>query len=98
MPRQPEVDSVVVDFEAGLWQAIREAMPGREIHGCAFHWTQVVWRKATEIELSSAYRHDDGTNDLIRMVLGLPFLPENHRAPAFRQIRGLASTPQLEVH
>nr|XP_034299172.1 uncharacterized protein LOC117680748 [Crassostrea gigas] len=96
MPRQPKVDSVVVDFEAGLWQAIRETMPDLEIHGCAFHWTQAVWRKATEIGLSSAYRHDDGTHDLIRMVLGLPFLPENHIAPAFRQLRGLATTPQLE--
>uniref|UniRef100_A0A8W8L892 MULE transposase domain-containing protein n=1 Tax=Magallana gigas TaxID=29159 RepID=A0A8W8L892_MAGGI len=64
MPRQPKVDSVVVDFEAGLWQAIRETMPDLEIHGCAFHWTQAVW--------------------------------QNHIAPAFRQLRGLAATPQLE--
>ncbi|XP_062597880.1 uncharacterized protein LOC134259296 [Saccostrea cucullata] len=40
LPRQPKVNSVVVDFEAGLWQAIRETLPDLDIHGCVFHWTQ----------------------------------------------------------
>ncbi|XP_061192163.1 uncharacterized protein LOC133200365 [Saccostrea echinata] len=94
LPRQPEVNSVVVDFEAGLWQAIRETLPDLNIHGCVFHWTQAVWRKAASIGLSSAYRHDDGTHDLIS--LGLPFLPSAHIGQAFNKLRERASTPLLE--
>jgi hypothetical protein len=38
----------VVDFEAGLWQAIRQSFPGYSIQGGAFHWAQAVFRKIQE--------------------------------------------------
>ncbi|KAH3844567.1 hypothetical protein DPMN_086826 [Dreissena polymorpha] len=34
----------VVDFEVGLWAAIREVFQGASIRGCSFHWGQAVWR------------------------------------------------------
>lgn len=44
---QGRLDSVAVemmtaDFEAGVWQAIRQVFPEVIIKGCAFHWTKAV--------------------------------------------------------
>ncbi|KAH3854937.1 hypothetical protein DPMN_097497 [Dreissena polymorpha] len=38
------VDDFVVDFESGLWAAIREVFRGAAIHRCSFHWGQAVLR------------------------------------------------------
>ncbi|KAH3869883.1 hypothetical protein DPMN_033056 [Dreissena polymorpha] len=40
-----EVKSFVVDYEAGLWQAIRDVFPQPDIQGCAFHFGQALYRK-----------------------------------------------------
>ena len=41
----------IVDFEAEIWRAIRERIPGYTNQGCVFHWTRAVYRKVQEIEL-----------------------------------------------
>lgn len=46
-----EVKSFVADFEAGIWQGIREVFDEPDIQGCAFHFGQAVWRKAQECGL-----------------------------------------------
>lgn len=43
-----KVQTFVVDFEIGLWQGIRSAFEEPQIHGCAFHFGQAVWRKVQE--------------------------------------------------
>ena len=36
------VQQVTVDFEKGLWSALRTVLPDVQIRGCVFHWTQPV--------------------------------------------------------
>ena len=48
LPEDIALDSFVADFEAGLWQALRRRFPYHPIQGCAFHWSQAVFRKIQE--------------------------------------------------
>ena len=79
----PRVHDFVMDFEAALWAAVRNCFPGSSIHGCVFHWTQSVWRKTQGLGLQQAYQEDERTHRLIRLLLALPFLPQEHIQPAF---------------
>lgn len=51
LPRRAAVQEIVSDFERALWAAAKATIPGIEIHGCYFHWTQAVWRKCQELGL-----------------------------------------------
>ena len=46
------VKEMVVDFEAGLWGAIRKVFLSVPIKGCLFHWTQAIWRNCQNLGLA----------------------------------------------
>ena len=39
------------------------------MRGCAFHWSQAVWRKAQELGLQTAYSKEVSTNKFIGELL-----------------------------
>ena len=82
------VKEVIVDFEAGLWQALRKALPSAEIHGCSFHWGQAVWRKVQEVGLATSYSQQGSIREYIRKLLALPYLPPQHIERSFGRLSG----------
>ena len=46
LDREVAVEDFIVDFEAATWKALRYVFgDDTQIHGCAFHWGQAVWRQ-----------------------------------------------------
>ena len=59
LPRRPRVQVVVSDFEAAVWSAAREVLPGVVQRGCAFHFSQAVWRNIQAVGLQCAHKCAD---------------------------------------
>lgn len=92
---EPKVTTFVVDFEAGLWQALRQVFTDPEIKGCAFHFGQALWRKCQEIGLRTAYESRDQVHKLLRKTFALPLLPPADIRPAFARIKEKGRSEQL---
>lgn len=97
---QGRLDSVAVemmtaDFEAGVWQAIRQVFPEVIIKGCAFHWTKAVWTKVQNLGLATTFRERETTHVFIKQLMALPFLPWNHVEDVFNAMTNRCP-PHLE--
>jgi len=65
LPVGPRVKRFVLDFESGLWQALRSVFVSTNvcIRGCNFHWAQAVWRKVQELGLQVCFHFSAQTLD-----------------------------------
>ncbi|CAH1248501.1 Hypp8174 [Branchiostoma lanceolatum] len=59
LPTRAEIVECVVDFEEGMWRALPLAFLDVPIKGCAFYWTQTVWKKAQKLGLRLCYTKDE---------------------------------------
>ncbi|CAC5388183.1 unnamed protein product [Mytilus coruscus] len=71
LPEDISLDGFVADFEAGLWQALKQRFPRYAIQGCAFHWSQAVFRKVQEHGLQTAYNQKDSVYTFLRQLMAL---------------------------
>ena len=77
---------------SAAWIAIREAFPGVELKGCAFHWSQAVWRHVQSVGLAETYMRREGLHSFVRQVLALQFLPSAHIRQAVQMLEMKATT------
>ncbi|XP_038055819.1 uncharacterized protein LOC119727822 [Patiria miniata] len=89
--RAANLQELVVDFKVGLWGAIRAVFPDASVNCRLFHWTQAVWRKCQALDLAVPYMSNDGVRDFIGQLLSLPFLPNEHIGPAFKELSSLVT-------
>lgn len=93
---QGNVCRAMMDYEAAIWKALREVFPLVEGQGCAFHFTQALYRKAKELHLSRAYDVDEGTRLLLQQFMCLCLLPHNNIDGQFERLRTRCTTEKLD--
>ena len=65
----------VIDFEVAAKNAILAVFPGIDIDGCFFHFCKAIFRNVQPKGLAVAYRDEDDFRQIIRMLMGLAFIP-----------------------
>ena len=95
LPSEPRVKRVVIDFEPAMWKGFVSVMPEVKLKGCAFHWSQAVWRKVQEYGLQQQYMKDTGTLMYIKILIALPFLPAQHIPAVFHNLAQDAGSEPL---
>lgn len=82
--------SDMADFERATWAALRKIIPGKDIIGCHFHWSQAVWMKVQEVELQVQYSEDINIYHTVHSIFALPFLSVANVQAGFDNIRANA--------
>lgn len=95
LPSEPRVKRIVMDFEKALWRAADSVFSAVQIKGCAFHFSQALFRKIQELGLQPLYRSDEGTHKLLRKFMALCFIPQQHIVGIFQQLKAAATTAPL---
>jgi len=67
--------SFTTDFEKAAMNSIKNEFPSTEIHGCFFHFSQVVWRKIQNYGLTTKYIEDVNFALQVRKLIALAFIP-----------------------
>ena len=95
LPSEPCVKRVVIDFERAMWKGFVSVMAEVELNGCAFYWSQAVWRKVQEYGLQQLCMKDTRTLMYIKILIALSFLPAQHIPAVFRNLAQDAGSEPL---
>ena len=76
------------DFEQALQSAVETELPNTRICICYFHFCKSLWRKVSDLGLSTPYGRNSRLKKCIRKFMALAHLP----VPLVRQNFGLLST------
>ncbi|KAL2629042.1 hypothetical protein R1flu_013728 [Riccia fluitans] len=67
-------EQILSDFESGLIPAIHDEFPQSLHRGCYFHFTQAIWRKVQQMDLTTVYTNNESIKGCIRQLMALRFL------------------------
>ncbi|KAI8508520.1 hypothetical protein Bbelb_136190 [Branchiostoma belcheri] len=95
MLQEPRVEHFVMDFEDGMWGAIRSVFPECTRKGCAFHLTQAIFKNIQRLGLQPAYYEKGGAYELMRKLMVLHFLPAMFVTSVCRPSNNIVTLPHI---
>ncbi|XP_046453634.1 uncharacterized protein LOC124201186 [Daphnia pulex] len=72
---ESEIKEFVSDYERAIWRGVEDVFPKASMFGCAFHWTQAVFRRLKKIGLVNLYNQKGEVYILLKKLLSLHLLP-----------------------
>ena len=83
---EPVVTDILVDFERGAINAIRNASQDIEEKGCFYHLCSNVWKRIQHLGLQQRYNDDQEFSLHLRMLCDLAFLPPDDVVQGFEDL------------
>ncbi|CAF4868865.1 unnamed protein product, partial [Rotaria socialis] len=65
------------DYESALTKAIKEELPNTQLLGCAFHFSQAIYRNIQGKGLQDAYQNLEVVRQVLRQIMALAFVPSD---------------------
>ncbi|CAM4948109.1 unnamed protein product [Rotaria socialis] len=65
------------DYESALTKAIKEEFPNTQLLGCAFHFSQAIYRNIQGKGLQDAYQNLEVVRQVLRQIMALAFVPSD---------------------
>ena len=78
-----EPNFAVSDFEDAPRNAFQKQVPGIQITGCLFHYTQAIWNRVRKAGLVNIYRTNFDFIKWLRCIMALPLLPQKEISSTF---------------
>jgi len=85
----------MLDYEKAAWSSLSSVFPDVERRGCAFHFTQALWRHITMIGLTREYREDGPTKEILKEMLSLHLMPLETIRGRFAALSAKCTTEKL---
>lgn len=83
-----KIQKIVVDLEKAVWNAAQSTFQNVKVMGCAFHWSQCIFKRLKKLGLGPTYKRDGEKRIIIRKLMSLYFLLSDKIKAAFYNIRG----------
>ncbi|CAF1049115.1 unnamed protein product [Adineta steineri] len=82
------ITNLQLDFTPGYWISDYEdaLLPGTEVQGCTFHYSQALYRNIQKKGLQEAYQEVEIVRQVLRQIMALGFLPAHEIKKAYEDI------------
>ena len=101
LPRRPHVQAVVSDFEAAVWSAAREVLPGVELCSAVVRSTsrRLFGETSKQSVYSARIRPTSASAVYVcRQTMALPYLPADVIADEFQTLHTASDDAQVAQH
>ena len=75
----------ICDYEAAIDNAMTFHFPDMRMMGCAFHYSQSIYRKIVKVKLKPLYFRSECFREWARMLMGLPHLPPDQIVSTYKE-------------
>ena len=86
-----------MDFERATWRAFQQVFPNAVLRGCAFHWTQSLFRNLKKIGLVPVCRSNPRVQLLCKRAMSLHLLPPTKIVKLFPKLKNKAAKLKIDL-
>jgi hypothetical protein len=95
LDHQTAVEEVFTDFERATWRAFEQVFPDVKLLGCAFHWTQSLFRNLKKIGLVPHYHSNFRVKVLCKRAMSLHLFPSTKIRKVFLKLKKKAANLKI---